>query len=78
QGIDVKAIRLVVQWRMTCDLNTLWQRFGRAVRDLSQDGVAIFLVESKYFDETKRKAAERVEANAEKKRKATSEPTGSR
>ncbi|KAH9833451.1 P-loop containing nucleoside triphosphate hydrolase protein [Rhodofomes roseus] len=70
-GINVAKIRLVVQWRLTCDLNTLWQRFGRAVRDLLLDGVAIFLVESKYFDDEKAKASERAEkAKETRKRKA--------
>ena len=75
-------IHLVVQWRMTCDLNTLWQRFGRAVRDLSQRGVAIFIVEPKYFDEEKQKAVERAEKSKEnkvaQKRKATEDAAESR
>ncbi|EPS96960.1 hypothetical protein FOMPIDRAFT_1094615, partial [Fomitopsis schrenkii] len=50
QGIDVRNIRVVVQWRLTCDLNTLWQRFGRAARDPSLDAIAILFVEAKYFD----------------------------
>ena len=67
---------------MTCDLNTLWQRFGRAVRDLSQRGVAIFIVEPKYFDEEKQKAVERAEKSKEnkvaQKRKATEDAAESR
>ncbi|EPT01979.1 hypothetical protein FOMPIDRAFT_1119094, partial [Fomitopsis schrenkii] len=61
----VATIRLVVQWRMTCGLSTLWQHFGRAVRDLSQNGVAIFLVEPKYFHEEKQKLAEQAQKNTE-------------
>jgi hypothetical protein len=65
----------------------IWQRFGRAARNLSLTGRAFFLVESKYFDETKRareevadqrkqKAADR-EANDErpaKRVRTTNEP----
>ncbi|KAI9064977.1 P-loop containing nucleoside triphosphate hydrolase protein [Trametes sanguinea] len=32
-GIDIPDIELIVQWRPTCDLNALWQRFGRGARD---------------------------------------------
>ncbi|KAH9929411.1 P-loop containing nucleoside triphosphate hydrolase protein [Fomitopsis serialis] len=34
-GVNVADVRIVVQWRMPRDLNTLWQRFGRAARDLT-------------------------------------------
>lgn len=64
-------IELVVQWRVTCNLNTLWQCFGHAVRDLLRDGVAILLAEAKYFDEMKEKAVEHAEkAREARKRKA--------
>ena len=53
QGVDMKDIQIVIQWRLTCDLKTLWQRIGRAVRDLSLTGMAIVFVEAKYFDETR-------------------------
>ncbi|EPT02385.1 hypothetical protein FOMPIDRAFT_1096277, partial [Fomitopsis schrenkii] len=50
QGVNVKNIRVVVQWRLSSDLNTLWQRFGRAARDPLLWGLAILLVEARYFD----------------------------
>lgn len=37
----------------------LWQRFGRGARGPGTEAVAIFLVESKYFDEEREKAEER-------------------
>lgn len=58
----------------------LWQRFGRAVRNLSLQGKAILLAEPKHFAAEKRAAAERRakrEAQA-KKRKAKSHATQAR
>lgn len=75
QGINVVTIELVIQWRVTCDLNTLWQRFGRAVWDLTRNGVAILFVEGKYIDEEKEKAVARAEkAKEARKRKAARAP----
>ena len=59
QGIDLPDIELIIQWRASCGLCTLWQQFGRAVCDLKLQGRALFLVEPKYFDTTKK-----VKANA--------------
>ncbi|OSX62962.1 hypothetical protein POSPLADRAFT_1109487, partial [Postia placenta MAD-698-R-SB12] len=55
-GVDVTDIEIIVQWQMSCDMNTLWQRFGRAAWDQSLTAIAILLVEAKYFDEAKQKA----------------------
>lgn len=65
--MDLPDIELIVQWKATCDLCTLWQRFGRAVRNQKLQGRALFFVETKYFDETKKKAALAAE---KRKRKA--------
>jgi superfamily II DNA/RNA helicase len=69
QGVDLPDIELVIQWRVTCDMCTLWQHFGQAARNKSLHGIGMLLVEPKYFDATKEKAAARLEA---KKRKAVS------
>ncbi|KIM36196.1 hypothetical protein M413DRAFT_78603, partial [Hebeloma cylindrosporum] len=61
-GIDLPDINLVIQWRATCDLCTLWQRFGRAARDFEIEAIALFLVEPMYFDETKEEKAARKAA----------------
>lgn len=66
QGVDISDIEIVVQWRATCNLDTLWQRFGRAARGVGRSGIAIFLVEAKYFDEVKRKATENAQRSMEK------------
>ena len=71
--MDVKDIRLVVQWRLTCDPTTLWQRLGRAGRDRRMDveTTGVFLVEKEHFDDEKAKRAERKE---KRKRKNTKGP----
>lgn len=76
--MDLPDIRIVVQWKATCDLLTLWQRFGRAARGEGQTGTAILLVEKKDTDEDRalkaEKAAKRKEREKEgigMKRKAT-------
>ncbi|KAJ7231791.1 P-loop containing nucleoside triphosphate hydrolase protein [Mycena rebaudengoi] len=56
-GIDMPNITLVIQWRATCDMCTLWQRFGRGARDPECEAIALFLVEPMYFDETKEEKA---------------------
>ncbi|KIM86617.1 hypothetical protein PILCRDRAFT_4530, partial [Piloderma croceum F 1598] len=72
-GMDLPDIKLIIQWRASCDLCTLWQRFGRAVRDLKLQGQALFLVESKYFGAAKKAKAA---AAAELKRKAVEREAG--
>lgn len=55
---------------------TLWQRFGRGVRDPKCEAIALFLVEPMYFDETKEEKAVRKakrQETAQKKRKARDE-----
>lgn len=43
------------------DLDTLWQRFGRAARGPGTEAIAVLIVEPKYFDEEKEKAAKRAD-----------------
>ncbi|KAH9936346.1 P-loop containing nucleoside triphosphate hydrolase protein, partial [Fomitopsis serialis] len=50
-GIDIKDIELIIQWKLTCNMETLWQRFGRGARDPALEALAIIFVEPKYFDE---------------------------
>ena len=45
--MDLPDIKTVVQWKATCDLCTLWQRFGRAARGADQEATAILFVEKK-------------------------------
>ncbi|KAI0083690.1 hypothetical protein BDY19DRAFT_857210, partial [Irpex rosettiformis] len=53
QGVDVPNVSFVGQWRVTCDMDTLWQRFGRVAREPGTEGVAILFAENKYFDDSK-------------------------
>ncbi|KAG1880052.1 P-loop containing nucleoside triphosphate hydrolase protein, partial [Suillus subluteus] len=65
-GMDVPDILLVIQWRATCKLATLWQRWGRAVRDRGLQGTAILFAEKEYFDDVQEEKRQRQET---KKRK---------
>jgi len=58
---------VVIQWKPTCDLCTLWQRFGRAVRNAALQGIAILIADTKYFDADRDRKAKLAET---KKRKA--------
>lgn len=49
--MDVPDILLVIQWRATCKLAALWQRFGRAARDKQLTGTAILFAEKEHFDD---------------------------
>ncbi|KAI0085495.1 hypothetical protein BDY19DRAFT_875077, partial [Irpex rosettiformis] len=51
QGLDVPNIEIVVQYKATMGLDTLIQRFGRAVRDVRLQGVAILIAEPHWFYE---------------------------
>ena len=66
--MDLPDIKLVIQWKATCDFCTLWQRFGRAGRGRDQEAVALLLVERKDTDEARKKKAERTEKAKQKKR----------
>jgi superfamily II DNA/RNA helicase len=45
QGMDVPDIKIIVQYKATCNLSTLWQRFGRAARKQGLEATVILLVE---------------------------------
>ena len=51
--MDLPDIKIVVQWKATCDLCTLWQRFGRAAHgdDQLEEATAILFVEKKDTNE---------------------------
>ncbi|KAJ7660489.1 hypothetical protein B0H17DRAFT_1212553 [Mycena rosella] len=58
-------VLLVIQWRSMCDLYTLWQRLGRAARQLQLVAMGLFLVEPKRFDLNIAKAQEWAVKRAE-------------
>jgi superfamily II DNA/RNA helicase len=66
--MDLPDIEIVVQWKATCDLCTLWQRFGRVARSQGKEGVAILLVEKK---DTNEERAAKVERAAKWKKKVS-------
>ena len=60
----------MIQWRVSCDLCTLWQHSGRAVRDFASNAITLFLVESMYFDKTSdEKAAKKAKRDEKAKAK---------
>ncbi|KAM6489692.1 P-loop containing nucleoside triphosphate hydrolase protein [Amanita muscaria] len=62
-GLDVPDIKIVVQYKATCDMCTLWQRFGRAARSAEHVATVILLAEKKDLKD------EREQAHARKERK---------
>ncbi|KAF9462525.1 P-loop containing nucleoside triphosphate hydrolase protein, partial [Collybia nuda] len=67
-GMDLPDVEIVVQWKATCDLCTLWQRFGRAARGQGQTATAILLVEPKDLDNERRTKATRAKLRLPQKR----------
>ncbi|KAI6006039.1 P-loop containing nucleoside triphosphate hydrolase protein [Pisolithus albus] len=65
-GMDVPDIAIVVQWRATCGLSTLWQRWGRAARAHGESGTAILFAEKDLFDDVKEER--RIRQETRKKR----------
>lgn len=66
QGMDLPNVSTVVQWKATCDMCTLWQRFGRAGRGKGETATAILLVEKKDTEEERKSKAERAAKKREK------------
>ncbi|KAI5982246.1 P-loop containing nucleoside triphosphate hydrolase protein [Pisolithus albus] len=68
-GMDVSDIELVVQWRATCKLPTLWQRFGRAAWDKRLTGTSILFAEKEFFDDERAaKVARKIQRQSARKR----------
>jgi superfamily II DNA helicase RecQ len=74
QGVDLRGIEIIVQWKASCNMATLWQRFGRGARGPGEEAFVILLVEKKYTDVDR----QAKEAAALKKRKATDQVPVSR
>lgn len=69
--MDLPYVRLVIQWRATCDMCDLWQRFGRAARAAGTEGTGILFHEKLYLDVAReRKKLALATAQTKKKRKA--------
>ncbi|KAI5982404.1 P-loop containing nucleoside triphosphate hydrolase protein [Pisolithus albus] len=71
-GMDVSDIGLVIQWRATCKLPTLWQRFGHAAQDKKLTGTSILFAEKEFFDDERAaKAATKMQRESARKRKGS-------
>lgn len=82
--MDLSHIEIVVQWKLTCDLCTLWQRFGRGARGIGTTATAILLVEKKDTEVQRQSKAEKALKKSAKgkegvgtKRKSTCDQTDS-
>jgi superfamily II DNA or RNA helicase len=49
--MDLTDIDIIVQYRATCNLCMLWQRFGRGARGAGREAVGILLVDKKHTEE---------------------------
>jgi superfamily II DNA or RNA helicase len=65
--MDLPDIELVVQWRASCNLMTLWQRLGRGARDRTYTATGVFLVEKEHFAEEREKKLKRQRVRKAKK-----------
>ena len=45
QGMDVLDIEIIIQYKATCNLSTLWQRFGWVAHKQGMEATVILLVE---------------------------------
>ncbi|KDQ31886.1 hypothetical protein PLEOSDRAFT_1028795, partial [Pleurotus ostreatus PC15] len=75
-GLDLPNIKVVIQWKTTASLCSIWQRIGRAARGDGSTAKAVVFVEKKYLDVNRQKkdekATQRLVKAATKKRKAPS------
>ncbi|OBZ67436.1 ATP-dependent helicase SGS1 [Grifola frondosa] len=71
-GLDLPDVKLIIQWKVPANMNTLWQRFGRAARGDGIEGTALLIAEKQHFDDERDKKAIRNAKRREavKKRKA--------
>ena len=60
--MDISNIRIVAQWKATCSLSTIWQRWGHAARDRGLQGIVILFAEKEYFDDVREEKRQRQEA----------------
>lgn len=51
--MDLPDVRISVQWRATCDMCDLWQRFGRVARTTGEEGTGILFYEKAHLDATR-------------------------
>ena len=56
--MDVPDVELVVQWKATCTLSTLWQRFIHGGWNPALEATAVFLVEKEHFNDICKKKEE--------------------
>ena len=48
--MNIPNVEVIVQWKATCTMSMLWQRFGCAGCNPALKATAVFLVEKDHFD----------------------------
>jgi hypothetical protein len=80
QGLDLRDIEIVVQWRYTQSLCTLWQCLGRAVWNPGMEATGIYMVELQYMDQhhkqADKRASERTGPAKQKQAQGAVDPDG--
>lgn len=71
--MDIPDIAIVVQWKATCKLTELWQRWGRAARAPGESGVAILFAEKDLFDDAREEKRNRQEAKKRRREETSSD-----
>ncbi|KAG8999247.1 hypothetical protein FRB90_012121 [Tulasnella sp. 427] len=66
-GIDIRDIRIVVQYQAPDSLCTLIQRWGRGARDPSIQATCLLLAEEKHFDDIKEKKIKKTQSESTSK-----------
>ncbi|KAI9432879.1 P-loop containing nucleoside triphosphate hydrolase protein [Lactarius psammicola] len=68
-GLDLRDVKLIVQWKYTQSLCMLWQRLGRAARDSSKEATGVYIVEPQYMDHHRIQAGQRAASRTDKAQK---------
>lgn len=71
QGLDVPRIKLVIQWGLTCGLDMLDQRIGRAAREPDCEAAGIVFVELNFLDSEQKRVQDSTGAGKASKRQKT-------
>ncbi|KAH9942663.1 P-loop containing nucleoside triphosphate hydrolase protein [Amylocystis lapponica] len=69
-GLDLPGILLVIQFKATCNMITLWQRYGQGARGPGDIAIALLLVEKKYTDAEQQRPKRKRKSTVKQMRKA--------
>ncbi|KIM60426.1 hypothetical protein SCLCIDRAFT_16348 [Scleroderma citrinum Foug A] len=61
-GMDISNICIVVQWKATCSLSTIWHCWGHAAQHCGLQGIVILFCKKGYFDDVHEEKHQHQEA----------------